>query len=569
MTHQPAPNGSSHSPNTMVQSHVIDAARPMRIVCIGAGISGICTGIRFPQEIKNLDLVIYEKNSDVGGTWYENRYPGVRCDIPSAGYQFTFENNSQWSEFLAGGAEIQEYLTRTAKKYGVYNYCKFNHMFRSAKWHQDRGKWEVVVENLITHETFADTADVVLTASGILNKWDWPNIPGIHSFRVPKLHTACWDDSIDVEDKHVAVIGGGSSGIQLVPTLQPRVKHMDHYMKGKNWISPLGMGSGLLKSRGIKTGNFKHTAEELEQFRGEPDTYLTFRRKVEQELNAAQLSVFMGTQMQIEFYKMALDSHKSKLKDRPDIYDALTPSWVPGCRRLTPGPGYLEACCAENVEFISTDIKMIHANSIETIDGICRPIDILCCATGFDVQRKELDITGLGGKTLNELWKPYPEAYLSVCPLAMPNLFMYLGPNGGPLAGSTVQMIEWVCDYMIQLVQKMQREYIKSMVISPQANAAFSAHVNQYFKTTIFTQSCASWYKQGKSGDSRVVTPWPGSSVHARKALRSPRYEDFIYEVLPEVQDNCLAWLGNGMTQAQMQSEDTTDYLDGVAPGKM
>jgi cation diffusion facilitator CzcD-associated flavoprotein CzcO len=150
----------------MVFDHPIDQPRPIKVICIGAGVSGIITAIRFPQKIQNLNLVVYEKNADLGGTWLENtcvatrlylvakliriRYPGVRCDIPSAGYQLTFENNSQWSEFYASGHEIQKYLVDTAKKYDVYKYCKFQHLFKSATWKEDVGKWEVVLENLTT-----------------------------------------------------------------------------------------------------------------------------------------------------------------------------------------------------------------------------------------------------------------------------------------------------------------------------------------------------------------------------------------------------------------------------------
>lgn len=129
----------------------------------------------------------------------------------------------------------------------------------------------------------------------------------------------------------------------------------------------------------------KHDAEELEKWRNDPSAYRAFRRKVEEELNAAQLAVFMGTQAQKDFFKMASDSHKEKLRDRQDIYEALTPDWVPGCRRLTPGPGYLEACVAPNVDYISTGIKRITEDGIETEDGKHRPVDVIICATGFDV----------------------------------------------------------------------------------------------------------------------------------------------------------------------------------------
>jgi hypothetical protein len=132
--------------------HCIDDLRPIKVICIGAGISGMCAAIRFNQRIKNLDFVAYEKNADIGGTWFENRYPGVRCDIPSHSYQYTFESNTAWSEYYASGPEIQQYLLNTARKYGVYKYVKFRHELKGATWHADEGKWEVKIQNLQTGE---------------------------------------------------------------------------------------------------------------------------------------------------------------------------------------------------------------------------------------------------------------------------------------------------------------------------------------------------------------------------------------------------------------------------------
>lgn len=143
------PNGS-FADLPSLHDHCIDDYRPVKVICIGAGISGICAAIRFNQRIRNLDFTVYEKNADIGGTWFENRYPGVRCDIPSHSYQYTFESNSQWSEYYSSGPEIQSYLLRVAQKYGAYRYIKFRHELKGAIWHAKEGKWEVKVEDLDT-----------------------------------------------------------------------------------------------------------------------------------------------------------------------------------------------------------------------------------------------------------------------------------------------------------------------------------------------------------------------------------------------------------------------------------
>ncbi|KAL6229532.1 hypothetical protein BDW75DRAFT_249591 [Aspergillus navahoensis] len=536
----------------LLVSKPIDELRPVRVICIGAGVSGILTAIRFPREISNLELVVYDKNHDVGGTWLENKYPGVRCDIPSAGYQFTFEDNPSWTEFYASGAEIQAYWARTAKKYGVYKYCKFGHRFEEARWVEQSGKWQKVT----------DVADFVISATGLLNRWEWPQIPGLETFEGPKMHTAQWDSSVQLEGKRVAVIGAGSTGIQLVPALQPVVERIDHYVRGQNWISPLGIGGDELVRRNAKTGNFSHSPEELHEFANTPGAYHAFRHRIEGDINQAPHAVFVGTKAQKEMHKMTLESMQERLRAKPEIAKALVPQWPPGCKRLTPGPGYLEACCEPNVDYISTPIKCIGSNCIETVDGTVREIDALICATGFNVTRVGGPAwIGAGGVSLDSVWNPDPVAYLSIFLPKMPNMLVYFGPNGGPLTGSTMHMLEWSCEYMIKTIQKAQREYIKSITAAERAIRGFQDHCERFFDRTVFMQECPSWFKRGKP-QGRQVTSWPGSGVHARQALLHPRWEDFEYEYLDSVQQIPLGWMGNGMTLAQVEGRKTTEYLD-------
>ncbi|KAF5556057.1 FAD NAD(P)-binding domain-containing protein [Fusarium napiforme] len=552
-------NGSK-SWDSMITDHEVDNPRPMKVICIGAGISGILTGIQLPHQIQNLELVIYEKNHDVGGTWLENKYPGVRCDIPSPGYQLTFESNTQWSEFYACGPEIQQYMVNLAKRYDVYRFCKFNHTMTSAKWLEDVGKWEVTCING-AQEAVVNQADVLLMCTGMLNKWTWPNIPGLDQYKGVKVHTANWDPSIQIHDKRIALIGAGSTGIQLLPQLQPVANRIDHYVKGQNWISPLGIGGDELLRRNAVGGNFAHSKEELDEFSDEQQ-YLQFRHKIENDIMQPPLAAFKDTKEQKEFHKMSQEFMESKLKTRPDILEALMPDWAPGCRRLTPGPGYLDACCEANVEYISTPIKRVHENCIETVDGKKREIDLLICATGFDVSRQQgPKITGQGGRDLYDIWNPFPKAYMSMCPPQMPNMFIYFGPNGGPMTGSTMLMLEWVCDYAAASILKLQREYYRSMVIKPTAMDAFTRHAQKFFSKTVFSLGCTSWFKRGTE-DGQIVANWPGSGVHSHKTLENPRWEDFDYEVMPEIRENILGWMGNGLTVAQAKRAFTTEYLD-------
>ena len=289
---------------------------------------------------------------------------------------------------------------------------------------------------------------------------------------------------------------------------------------------------------------------------------MEFRHKIERTVNEASLITIFGTETQQAFQLINREAMRKKLAKKPQIMKALEPTFPPGCRRLTPGPGYLEALVEENVEFINTKIKRIVPKGIETVDGKVREIDILICATGFDTTlRQPTPILGEGGISLDDVWNPIPECYFGIFPPKMPNHFRFLGPNGGPGTGSLIHLVECACEYMIKCVQKLQREYIKSMVVSKRANDLFSSHLDRYFTKTIYTQPCKSWMKRGKE-DGRVVTLWPGSCIHAVVSFENPRFEDFNYEYMPETMENPLSWIGNGLTLAQQENRVTTGYLD-------
>ena len=189
------PDGEFFHP--LISERAVDEPRPLKVIYIGAGISGICAAIQFPKYVPNLELAIYEKNADVGGTWFENRYPGCACDIPAHSYQFSFESSIEWSQFYATQSEILKYWQGVCDKYGVKKYMKFQHEVVEARWNEETSKWHVKVQDMNSKETFEDVGDVFMTGSGVLNKWKWPDIPGLHDFRGPLLHSANWDTTFD------------------------------------------------------------------------------------------------------------------------------------------------------------------------------------------------------------------------------------------------------------------------------------------------------------------------------------------------------------------------------------
>ncbi|TID03888.1 putative sterigmatocystin biosynthesis monooxygenase stcW [Colletotrichum higginsianum] len=547
-----------------LDTQAVDECRPIKVICIGAGISGILTAIRFPQRIKNLDLTVYEKNEGPGGTWFENNYPGISCDIPSHAYQYTFENNPNWSRFYAPGSEILEYLNHVVDKYGARKYMKFQHEFKGARWCEDAGKWEVQLLRHTDGQTIYDTADVVVKATGTLNKWKWPDIPGLHDFKGTLLHSANWETSFDAAGKTLAVIGNGSTGIQIVPALQPKAKRIDSYIRSKAWVSPTGPYAEVVAEHG-NAENFTYSEEEKAALSQNPAALLAHRKDLEEVLHRAYLGIFSNSKSQTDASDRLETLLRKKLAPKPGLFELLRPEWPVGCKRLGASPGYLESIVQNNVDIVTCGIRRVTPDGILGRDDVERPVDAIICATGFDTSLRTTStpIIGQDGISLDKVWTPEPEAYLSIMPVKMPNLFLYLGPNGAPNS-TMVVMIEFQCDYMIKCVQKLQREHLGSMVPKAEAKDDFVRYADRFFDGTVLTEDCASWFKSGGRSDGRITAMWPGSLVHAWRVYENPRWEDFEYERLPATEGNRFAWFGNGLTVSQMRGTAATAYLDHV-----
>ncbi|TVY59578.1 FAD-binding monooxygenase ktnD, partial [Lachnellula suecica] len=276
--------------NFELEDHPIDAPSKIRVAIIGAGLSGITAGILLPVKVPGIDLTIFDKNADVGGTWFENTYPGVRCDIPANVYQATFEPKTQWIEEYAQGAEILDYWQGVARKYNVYKYLKLKHKILGNVWDEAQGKWNVEVENLETGEKSTEVFDVVITAIGRFNAWKLPEYPGIQDYKGHLRHASAWDPNFDPAGKTVAVIGNGASGLQLVPNLQKVVKHLDHYARSPTWIAGSFGGEG----EGRRLEPNYYAAELLKTFE-DPIVYHHFRKELESKFYRRFNTIFRNS----------------------------------------------------------------------------------------------------------------------------------------------------------------------------------------------------------------------------------------------------------------------------------
>ncbi|ANB13681.1 hypothetical protein AWJ20_4624 [Sugiyamaella lignohabitans] len=528
--------------------------RPAKCIVIGAGVSGICFTYKAKQIMENFDFVIYEKNPEVGGTWYESRYPGCSCDIPSHSYTYSWTANPNWSRLYVGSEEIFDYFQGLAEKYGVYEKTKFETMVIGAKWLSDRDQWEVEVKDLKTGTVTKDYAEFLMNCGGLLNNWKWPDIPGFHDFKGTKLHSAKWDKSVDVTNKRVAVIGSGSSAIQIVPSIQPSVSHLVSFNRSPNWVTE--EFSSELAFNGRETTYDEETRKKWAENREE---FLKWRRRVEDTVNrGAELSL-KGSELNEEVTSKARELMEKRLDYDPVLCKALIPEFPVGCKRITPGYLYLESLVEKNVEVVSVGIKHVTENGIVDNNGKLHELDIIVAATGFDTTfTPRFPIIGLDGIDLRDKWTKGPAAaYMSVAVPQLPNYFMTAGPNSPISNGSLIGTFETQIGYAMKLMQKVQKQGIRYMVPKEDATREFNYHKDVAMQRYTYSSNCTSWYKSSKPG-APISGPWPGSSIHFRQIMQTPRYEDYDYAYQT---DNRFQYLGIGRSRREYEGKDLGWYV--------
>ncbi|KAL1654278.1 hypothetical protein SLS61_003283 [Didymella pomorum] len=531
----------------------------MRVIVIGAGFSGLYLSIRIPEWLRNVDLVTYEQNAGVGGTWFMNRYPGCACDIPSHSYVYTFEPNPTWSKFYASSEEIQGYLEAVKDKYCAGRFIKLKHEVNGLHWDAESLKWKVDVKNLTTGETFIDEADVVVGARGAFTRTLWPEIDGLWDFAGKIVHSGRWDETFDYSHKRIGVIGTGSSAIQIIPQLQklPETK-LSCFIRSKTWIST-SFGDSAATKLGLQDNDIVKP-QDRERFLTDSQAFYSFRKIIEDEGNAAHPFSLKDSPHSNAARKEFAALMRTRLAKKPELAEFLMPSFAPGCRRLTPGPGFLEALTEDNVEPITTPIRKVTPSGVVLADGREVELDVLVCATGFDAGGAPLyPVVGSQGLDLQKRYQDYPEAYLGMAVDGFPNLFLMLGANSGVGSGSLTKIIESQGDYIIKCIRKLQKEDIGAMELSNRAMRDWVRHIEGYFQRTVFLDDCKSWYRK----NDRIIGLWPGSTLHAIETMRAPRWEDFNFTYADgSAEHNRLSWLGNGMTQNDQTGLDRSWYIE-------
>ncbi|CAI7566118.1 unnamed protein product [Penicillium palitans] len=535
------------------------ARRKLKIICIGAGYSGLTLAHKIDHELKLGDFVelkTYEKNPEVGGTWFENTYPGVACDIPAHAYTFLFEPNPNWSHFYAPGPEIEEYIQRTTRKWNLDKDIQFNTRVTKTVWDDEAGKWKVEVDQggTIMH----DEADILVNASGFLNKTSWPDIEGLSSFKGKLLHTSIWDNTYDWSNKRVAVIGNGSSGIQCVAAMQPKVAQLVNFVRNPTWVSV-----NFCAEKTQNGGNFRYTEEEKAHFAEDTEAHFKYRRELEASVNAFFYGMYRDHPMQLGLTQACQQQMEERMKGISDpeiLSKMLSHEFRPGCRRLTPGDGYLEAFSNDNATLTFDPIERITEQGIKTVTGDEQQFDVIVCATGFDTTFiPSWKMIGRHGATLEERWKGNPEAFFAVQVDTMPNYFIFNGPNCPISHGSVLTQISWTCNYILRWAKKISSEDIKSIDVKKEAMEDYNVYCQEFLKRTVWSDECRSWYKNGKSSG-HVTGVYPGSVLHFKDCLENIGGEHFHIDYRSKNRFRCL---GNGESMRdQHGAGDLAWYMD-------
>ncbi len=478
------------------------AVRAPRFAVIGAGMSGILAAIELRRRgFEN--FTVYEKAARLGGTWRENTYPGVACDVPSHVYSYSFELKPDWSERFSPGREILGYLETTAAKYGVDCHIRYEIEIERAEF--QNGRWQ-----LTGSDGLADEVDFVIAATGFLHHPARPDIAGLAGFDGACFHTAQWDHSVDLTGKRVGIVGTGSTATQIVPAIVDRVGALTLFQRTPQWIMPLP--------------NAVYSDVEKRMYREKPEllkqSYVYWAERFNETFARAVIGDRDELQRIEDICRANLENSVADSKLRAK----LTPNYRAACKRIIMSDGFYQAIQRPNVHLAVEGIEAVEAGGVLTDDGRRHALDVLILATGFDGHAftRPMQVVGAGGRTLDQQWAEGNEAYRSVAVPGFPNFFLLVGPNS-PIGNFSIIMIsELQLGYVMQLIDAAVKH---NVAVAPTfaATQRFNAALRTAMKSTVWASGCRSWYLD-KNGNPAM---WPWSFEQFEADMRRVDMNDF------------------------------------------
>jgi cation diffusion facilitator CzcD-associated flavoprotein CzcO len=477
------------------------------IVIIGAGFAGIGMAVQLLKAgIRSFR--IFERASEIGGTWRDNTYPGAACDVPSHVYSFSFEPNPNWSRAFAESWEIQDYLLGVVEKWGLRSHLQLGTEIVEARWDGAAGAW-----TLTTDDEQSVVARVVLSGVGGLVDPSLPDIKGIQSYTGEIFHTARWNHDFDLAGKKVAVIGTGASAVQVVPSVAPQVEKLTVFQRTAGWVMPKPdkLYSEQAKRRLARHPMLLRASRFLKYWLSEIMGPMIF-------LDSKRLSA-IGE-------KGSLAHLHAQVKD-PELRRKLTPKFQFGCKRILISDDFWASFERDNVDLVTDPIEEIRSNAIETRDGALHECDAIVLATGFalGLASAPFPIFGRGGKALDDVWADGAVAYKGMTVAGFPNWFIMMGPNTGPGHTSVLVYTEAQIAHAMGAIKRMMADNLKSVEIKQAVQDDYNAGIQGRMKHMVWTSGCNSWYL---SSDGSNHSLYPGFA--AEYVLRARHWNASDYE---------------------------------------
>lgn len=473
-----------------------------QVVIIGSGVGGILMAIKLIKRGWR-DFVILEKAQTLGGTWRDNVYPGVACDVPAHVYVYSFAHNPWWTSRYANGPSIWKYYHDVAKRYGVLPHIQYGKEVERADF--DGARWTVT-----TKDGGSYRADIVIGATGRLHHPKTPDIPGAASFAGPSFHTARWDRNVSLKGKRVGLIGAGSSAVQMLSNVVGEVKQITLFQRTPQWVFPV---------EDTPIPLWKRLAYRLVPGLA----HRTYEAMLKESNERGKLA-FEDPSARAARDKTCTDA-LARIRD-PELRAKITPNYAVGCKRLVMSNKWYDAVQQPNVEVVTTGIERIEPRGVVTQDGQLREFDILVFATGFDAHAyiRPIQLHGEGGVTLEDVWRDLPLTYRSVAIPHMPNFFMVNGPSSPGGSASIVGIIETQAAYLFQLFEHI---VAKGVAVAPRADVsqAWLATVRERARGSVWaTGGCQSWYLDHTGTPAYDAISLP----ELQKSLAKPDLNDFV-----------------------------------------
>jgi len=476
----------------------------LRFAIIGAGMSGILSGIKLAEAGLG-NFTIYEKADRPGGTWRENTYPGIACDVPSHLYSYSFAPNPEWSHHYSPGREIQAYFEGVARSHGMDERIRYGDEVVRAEF--TGGRWRLEMRSGLR-----DEVDFVIAATGVLHHPNIPVIEGADSFAGALFHSARWNHDVPLDGKRIGVIGTGSTAVQIVSALVDRVAKLSLFQRTAQWIMP--------------QANPAYGEDEKATFRSDPNVL----RNIHGEMSRLFIENFSNAVVDASSPGMKLieDVCRANLEGSvvdPVLRERLRPNYRAACKRLIVSPDFYQAIQKPNAELVTDPITRIEPAGVRTGDGRLHELDVLVLATGFRADRflRPIEVVGRDGARLEDVWSERPIAYLSISIPGFPNLFMLNGPNGPVGNFSLIEVAELQIAYIGALIERVRQGHCREISATEAATTRFDVERSDAAKSTIWTTGCRSWYLDHRG----IPASWPWSFDRFREEMAAPRLDAY------------------------------------------